>query len=216
MALLVKDQLSPEWFAERQKRVTSSIFNEILSGTPKAWSRIIGEKEGSIRSFYGNEATRWGSNHEDEAVALFEMEENIDVERTGFHVLDQYPDDIGGSPDGLIGKDSLIEVKCPFNPEVHLKTFREQKIPGKYIAQVQGNLLITGRRVGWFLSYDPRQSIDKRLVKIPIIRNDIYLDGLLSRVLQFVECWKGLRSPDQYFVKKQETDIFDDSVPKLF
>jgi len=214
--LLVSEQGSPEWFAARKTRITASRFNEILSGTPAAWNRIISELNGETRAFSGNEATRWGSRYEDEAISLFELEENLDVQRTGFHILDKYPDDIGGSPDGLVGKDSIIEVKCPFNPEIHLKTYREQKIPAKYVAQVQGNLLITGRRVAWFLSYDPRQTPDKRLVKILIVRNDKYIDELLFRLLQFVESWKGLTDPIHYFAKREATDIFDDTLPPLF
>lgn len=214
--LLVKDQGSPEWFAERKKRITASRFNEILSGTPAAWNRVIAELDGVSRPFGGNEATRWGSHYEDEAISLFELEENVDVERTGFHILDEYPDDIGGSPDGLVRSDGIIEVKCPFNPEVHLKTLREQKIPAKYVAQVQGNLLITRRRVAWFLSYDPRQTPDKRLVKILIVRNDNYIDSLLERLLQFVSSWKGLQNTDSFFAKKEATDLFDDSIPPLF
>lgn len=214
--LLVKEQGFPEWFAERKTRITASRFNEILSGTPAAWNRIISELNGETRAFSGNEATRWGSKYEDEAISLFELEENVDVDRTGFHILDEYPDDIGGSPDGLVRTDGIVEVKCPFNPDVHLKTLREQKIPAKYVAQVQGNLLITRRRFGWFISYDPRQTPDKRLVKILIIRNDIYIDSLLARLLQFVESWKGLRDPIHYFAKKEASDLFDDSLPPLF
>lgn len=214
--LLVKDQKSEAWFRERRTRITASRFNEVLSGTPKAWSRIISELNGETRGFSGNEATRWGERYEDDAIALFELEENLDVERTGFHVLDKYPDDIGGSPDGLVRDDTVVEVKCPFNPEIHLKTYREQKVPGKYVAQVQGNMLITGRRFSWFLSYDPRQTPEKRLVKILIVRNQNYIDALVPRLLEFVESWKGLRDPTHYFAKKEASDIFDDGLPPLF
>lgn len=216
MVELVREQKSEIWHRERKTRITSSSFNDILSGTPNGWRRIIEEKEGIRKAFSGNEATRWGEKYETEAIRLFELEEDLDITPTGFWIMDSYPDDIGGSPDGLIGEDSIVEVKCPYNPLVHRKTFLEQKIPGKYIPQIQGNLMITGRRLAWFISYDPRAPIEERLVKIPIIRSDSYLDSLLGRVLQFVECWKGLRNPDSYFVNRVERDIFDDSIPNFF
>lgn len=217
MPLLVKQQRTEEWFRERSTRITASIFNDVLNGSPNTWSRLIDELEGNRSRFAGNDATEWGERYEDEAIRLFELEENLDVERTGFWIDDDYPDLFGGSPDGLIGSDTVVEVKCPYNPEVHLKTLRDQKVPGKYIAQVQGNLWITRRTSSWFLSYDPRQTPDKAIVKIPVLKNQNYIDGLRSRLLQFAECWKDFRDPAQYFkAQKPEIDILSDDIPALF
>lgn len=214
--LLVKDQRSPEWFAARRTRITASRFNEVLNGTPKAWSRLLSEIQGDRPGFRGNAATRWGERYESEAIAFFEFQEGLDVDTTGFHVMDEFPEDIGSSPDGLIGSEYAVEVKCPYNSDVHLKTWKEQKVPAKYVPQVQGHLLVTGRRFVWFLSYDPRQPIEKRLVKILVIRNNHYIDGLRTRLLQFVEFCKVTKDPSLYFGKKETTDIFDDSLPLLF
>lgn len=213
--LLVEKPLTPEWFAARKNRITASRFNDILNGTPKAWERIIDEMDGTRAGFRGNDATEWGNNHEEEAIRLFEFQENVDVVRTGFWIMDDYPD-IGGTPDGLLGDDFTLQVKCPYNPDVHYKTWKEQRIPGKYLAQVQGEMMITGRRFAWFISYDPRADADFQLVKILIPRNQNYIDGLLARLLQFRECWQGFINPSEYFVTAPKIDISTDPIPKLF
>lgn len=213
--LLVKEPLSPEWFAARKNRLTASKFNDILNGTPTAWSRLIDEMDGTREGFKGNDATRWGEKYESEAIDLFAFEENLDVEPTGLWVMDEH-DFIGGTPDGLIGDDFTVQVKCPYNPEIHLKTWRDQKIPGKYFPQVQGELMVTGRRFVWFISYDPRAAVNQRLVKILIPRNQNFIDGLLARLLQFWECREGFYNPERYFVTAPKIDVLNGTIPKLF
>lgn len=213
--LLVKEPLSEAWFAARRGRLTASRFNDILNGTPTGWSRIIDELNGDREGFRGNAATDWGTENEDGAITLFELQERVEVERTGFWIMDDFPF-IGGTPDGLLGSDYTLQVKCPYNPEVHLKSWRDQRIPGKYIPQVQGELMITGRSYAWFISYDPRADIDKQLVKILIPKNQNYIDALLVRLLQFYQCWKESRDPLEYFLTAKVADPVNGSLPKLF
>jgi putative phage-type endonuclease len=210
---LIKEQLSDDWFKARDNCITGSQFNDVLNGTPTTWARIIAEKNGTAERFRGNKATEWGTKYEPEAIDLFSFQEQVDVVRTGFWVCDDNPF-IGGSPDGLIGSDHLIEVKCPFNPDVHLKTYREKKIPGKYVPQVQGNLGITGRRFAWFISYDPRASVETKLVKILVARDDAYIESLFTRLNLFLECWKNGKDPLDYFELPGKVDL--DNMPKLF
>lgn len=62
---------------------------------------------------------------------------------------------IGVSPDGLIGDEGGVEVKCPYNSAVHLNTWRHG-MPAEHKPQVQSNLWVTGRKWWDFISYDPR------------------------------------------------------------
>jgi len=212
---LAGEPLSDQWFENRKGKITASRFNDVLNGTPAGWSRLLGELDGSVKGFGGNAATGWGTDHEQEAIDLFSFEESINVNPTGFWIMDDFPF-IGGTPDGLIGADTTVQVKCPFNPEVHLKTVREQRIPSKYLAQVQGELMVTGRKFVWFISYDPRAKLADRLVKILIPRNQNYIDVLLGRLLKFWECYEGFRNPEEYFITAPKIDIAKDQIPKLF
>jgi hypothetical protein len=62
---------------------------------------------------------------------------------------------IGCSPDGLIGDDGLLEIKCPFNGSIHLATADGGYVPKMHWPQIQGSLWITGRKWYLFASYDP-------------------------------------------------------------
>ena len=83
------------------------------------------------------------------------------MEQTGNTVVSNkryaaYDDQIGGTPDGYIGKDGLIEVKCPYNGGNHLQTLLKGEIYNReYLYQIQGYLMITGRQWCDFVTYDP-------------------------------------------------------------
>jgi hypothetical protein len=59
---------------------------------------------------------------------------------------------IGYSPDGLVGDDGLIEIKCP-RPKGHLLTILAEHPPIEHMAQLQCGLLVTGRQWIDFVSY---------------------------------------------------------------
>ncbi len=91
-----------------------------------------------------------GAILEAEAIPWLEFTHNLTVQRVGFVTSDDGR--IGCSPDGLIGDDGGIEIKCP-QPPAHLKYLLGGVVPKDYLAQVHGSLYVTGR--GWwkFLSY---------------------------------------------------------------
>ena len=161
-------------------------------------------------------ATVWG--HENEPQARSEYLKHLEKENpfavvteTGFHklnidhVMAEY---IGGSPDGLVDEDGILEIKCPFSEAVHVANIRRilniskdsedeegytQKthgIPKEYYAQVQGNLWVTGRQYCDFVSFNPRVNGPYRLVICRVDRDDEYIDRLANCVLKFVEILK--------------------------
>jgi hypothetical protein len=126
------------------------------------------------KMFHGNNATEWGNSFEGEAIELFSDMLNKEIINVGFI---NYDDNFGGTPDG-ISHDSLfgIEVKCPYNPSIHLDNLLLDSLAFKkerkeYYWQIQGYSLITGIENWYFISYDPRQ-IDYKIKIIPIKRNE--------------------------------------------
>jgi hypothetical protein len=126
------------------------------------------------KMFHGNNATEWGNSFEGEAIELFSDMLNKEIINVGFI---NYDDNFGGTPDG-ISHDNLfgIEVKCPYNPSIHLDNLLLDSLAFKkerkeYYWQIQGYSLITGIENWYFVSYDPRQ-IDYKLKILPIKRNE--------------------------------------------
>jgi hypothetical protein len=94
---------------------------------------------------------------------------------------------IGCSPDGIIGADGLLELKCPYQPGKHVQHIRylHSGLPSEYKPQVQGSLWVTGRQWYLFASFDGRFPEERQLVSISVQRDDVYIARLAERVIAF-------------------------------
>lgn len=152
------EQRSAEWFAVRANRITGSAIGSILDFSPFAtpadvMRRMVREYCGEPSEFKGNVATEYGTLNEPNALADYRMQHN-EVSECGFYV---HPDFewLGASPDGLIGVDGLLEIKCPYgmrHSSDEFKSIGEQK---HYYAQVQYQLFCTGRMWCDFYQWSP-------------------------------------------------------------
>lgn len=153
-------QGSPEWAKLRLGVPTASEFDALI--TPKAEMRV---GQGPTTYLYkklcerslgfamdGGSSFAMGNGTilEQEALPWFEFAHEIKVDRVGFCTTDDGR--IGASPDGLIGDEGGIEIKCP-NPETHLAWLMEKSLPKEHFAQVHGSMLVSGRKWWNFLSY---------------------------------------------------------------
>jgi hypothetical protein len=189
-------QGSPEWFAAKLGKVSSSGISAVLSkgrngGIPLTRNsymddliaeRMLGRTIGSFE----NEAMQWGSACEAEARTFYELTRNVDVQQVGFIDHPTIPM-AGSSPDGLIGDDGFIEAKCP-NTETHLFTMRKNAVPPKYIKQIlwQASTL-PDRKFCDFISYDPRlEDRSKRLFVKRVIIDRVEVSRLEDAVRQFL------------------------------
>ena len=159
MKVLNFEQRSPEWFAARIGIPTASNFADIMTtkGEPskqreKYLLKLAGEKvSGTVQETFKSAAMEHGIITEDEARKMYELVSGNTVEQVGFCVSD---DGYGASPDGLIGEDGCLEIKCPMI-HTHVKYLLDGTLPTEYFQQVQGQLLVTGRKWCDFVSYFP-------------------------------------------------------------
>ncbi len=153
-------QGSPEWLALRLGVVTASEIDALVSPT---WKVRTGEGPTNylykkvcekFMGFTMDTGSSWhmdaGSIMEHEALPWFEFDQDVKVDRVGFITSDT--GEIGCSPDGLIGEDGGIELKCP-SPPVHLKYLMENNLPAEYRAQVNFSMYVTHRKWWKFVSY---------------------------------------------------------------
>ena len=117
-------------------------------------------------------------------LARFEYELNcfVDVELVTFITHDTIK--AGYSPDGLVGNDGAIEIKCP-KTTTHLETVLSGKIPSIHIPQIQGGLWISERDWIDFISYDPRIQSGKSFFCVRSYRDDAYIKNLENEVIIF-------------------------------
>lgn len=186
-------QHSDEWFKARLGKATASRFSDILAEikSGEAASRrnyraqlICEILTGEWAKIYETHEMREGTENEPLARVEYEMATGHTVQEVGFCLHDTL--DAGCSPDGLIGEDGMIQIKCP-NTANHLDALMEDKVPSKHIAQIQGEMWITGRRWSDFVSYDPRLPSNLQLFIKRVHRDEVFINELEHKVAAFLE-----------------------------
>lgn len=188
------EQGTQEWLELRLGKVTASKFIEVMTngrgGKPSATAKsymikLVAEiLRGQPMPFFENDAMRWGTETEPQARAMYELKNDVDVKEVAFVELNEF---VGVSPDGLVGDEGLLEIKCP-NTETQIKRFLDGVgLPKEYEAQVQGQLWVTGREWCDFVSFDPRIDVEASYIQTRVYRDEEYIAKLEEKVTAFVE-----------------------------
>lgn len=187
------EQGSPEWFAERCGKVTASRVADVVAKTKSGWgasranyqAQLIAERlTGVVADGYTNAAMQRGTETEPEARATYEFFTNLSVEEAPF-VPHPSIMETGASPDGYVGAEGLVEIKCP-NTATHIETLLGGSVAGKYVTQIQWQLACTGRKWCDFVSYDPRLPASMSLFIKRVPRDDAMIASLESDVVDFL------------------------------
>jgi putative phage-type endonuclease len=187
------EQRTEEWFAARLGKVTASRVADVVAKTKSGYSasranymaELICERlTGSKGDSYQNAAMLWGTNTEPMARAAYESRTGELVEEVGF-VLHNGIREAGCSPDGFVGEDGLIEIKCP-NTATHIDTLLSKEAPSKYVPQMQWQMACTGRKWCDFISYDPRMPENMQFFCIRVHRDPNIIMDLETEVEKFL------------------------------
>lgn len=156
-------QGTPEWHSARAGRVTASRIADLTAKTKSGWgagranylAELVAERlTGTVAEGFSSAAMKWGTDMEPEARTSYSFMRDQEVTPVGF-VIHPTIEMSGASPDGLVGDDGLVEIKCP-NTATHIETLLSGTVPEKYIKQMQWQMACTGRKWCDFVSYDPR------------------------------------------------------------
>jgi putative phage-type endonuclease len=189
----VFEQGSPEWLQERCGRVTASRIADLMARTKTGWgasranyaSQLICERlTGCVAPSFTNAAMIHGTETEPEARRAYEFFVDRDVQQVGF-VPHPTIDMAGASPDGLVGEDGLLELKCP-NTATHIETLLLGEIPDKYMKQMQFQMACTGREWCDFASYDNRLPERMRMFVKRVNRSTIHIEEIEAEVEVFL------------------------------
>lgn len=159
MAMSNTEQRTEEWFAARKGRLTGSMVGAALGLAPymskdDCLRSLVRDMHGMPSEFEGNIATEYGTNFEPQAKVAYELLTGNDVIEVGFIPFETW---VGVSPDGLIGDDGLVEIKCPFGlRKDEDPTFKPLSDQPHYYAQVQMQLHVTARQWCDFFQWSPR------------------------------------------------------------
>lgn len=186
-------QGSAEWHALRCGKVTASRVADVIARTKSGWgasranymAELISERlTGQPAERFTNAAMQWGTENEPKARVAYEWQADVTVDEIGF-VPHPSITMSGASPDGLVGDDGMVEIKCP-NTATHIDTLLDGDVAGKYWTQIQWQLACAGRKWCDFVSYDPRLPDSMRLFVCRVVREDVAIGAMEKDVLKFL------------------------------
>jgi exodeoxyribonuclease (lambda-induced) len=189
------EQGSEAWLKLRLGLVSASRFKDIMtnprsktelfSATAKSYMlELIAEILTGEQKEVSGKALEWGSNNEINAQNEYAFEKGVKVESVGICLTDDKL--IGASPDGFVGDDGGLEIKCPYNSANHIATVVSGEMPKEHMAQVQGNLWVNNREWFDFVSYDPRIEGKGRIFIKRIYRDEEYIKNLEEKIYVFL------------------------------
>lgn len=186
-------QGSPAWFAIRLGKVTASRIADLTATTKSGWGAsrknyladLAAERLTGVPAIsFTNAAMQWGTETEPLARVAYQFFQDAEVEQIGF-VPHPTISMAGASPDGLIGADGLVEIKCP-STATHIDTLLGREIPSKYLQQMQFQMACTGRQWCDFVSFDPRMPESLRLFTARLERDRTVIAAIEDAVRVFL------------------------------
>jgi len=202
---MIVEQRSQEWFDMRKGKITSSEIHKIMGGktifdlTDTAKTYLLEKVSESLGGFAQSAigaALDWGTDLEPLAIDTYSRIKGYPVDKASFIPVGDY---YGGSPDGLVQPDGIIEVKCPYNSANHfkhglIKTAEDfKRIASNYYYQCISNMICAEARWCDFISFDPRVAEEYQLFVFRLELDQSEADFMASKIETAAKYMKELK-----------------------
>ena len=187
------EQRTDEWFAARLGKVTASRVADLMATTKSGYAAsrdnlmallVVERLTGQQQEGYTSASMQWGTEQEPFARAAYEIATGQMVDECGF-VPHPTIANAGASPDGLVGTDGLVEIKCP-NTAGMIDALLAQTVPGKYNAQMQMQMACTGRAWCDYAVFDPRMPAKAQLFIKRVPRDPVFIQKMEAEIVKFL------------------------------
>jgi putative phage-type endonuclease len=193
MRVIPCEQGTAQWLEVRRGRITASrivdVLNQLKRGGEGADRRnyrieLISERlSGRSEPHYVSPEMDWGSEYEPFARSAYEIAQEVIVDTAGF-ILHPTFDFAGSSPDGLVGDDGLIEIKCP-KTTTHTEWLMAGQVPEEHQEQMLWNMVCCERQWCDFISFDPRMPDGLKIFIVRMERDDARILDIEHEVQRF-------------------------------
>lgn len=184
------EQYSPEWWQIREKRMTASKA-ACVQANGKGLITYISEIMSAYYSNsepirYTNEAMERGSLLEADARLVYSLKTGLEVKEVGFFSEGKY---IGASPDGLIGDDGLLEIKCPTD-KVYFEYMLDRKIKSDYLWQMHFQMMVTEREWCDYCVFSP--NFDENIIIQRVYRDESKISKIKAGIETGIDLIKSI------------------------
>lgn len=161
------EQSTPEWYATRLGKLTASKAKTIAVGG-KGLDTLCFDCAAEILTLskantFSTAATEQGKELEPQARFAFEAKTGLTVEEVGFCEENEF---VGCSPDGLVGDDVVVEIKC-VQDNTFVKYLYTREINEEHFYQMQMQMLITSRTKAYYVVYNPNFENSLDITEVP-------------------------------------------------
>lgn len=194
-----------EWYECRRGRVTASAAAaQLMSDDIDDWRALAAKLEEEMDESYqrrpvDSHAFAWGHKYEPEALAALAKALKVDVIEPGL-VLHEMHDTVSATPDGYIGEDTTVQVKC-LNKAEHLTCLNDGTIQHKYYVQTQFESWVSRRQKILYVGFHPQLSKTQRLAIIDIPVDEKMHEEFETRLFKFRLYFEGI---EQWPVKVRQ------------
>ena len=188
------EQRTDDWYAARLGKVTASSLYKVLAKTKTGYGAdrgnymtqlVLERVTNSKADSYTNAAMQWGIDQEPFARAAYEAAKGVMVDEVGF-VPHPTIEAAGASPDGLVGDDGMVEIKCPDSKTALECWLSDNPVEGKYFAQMQWQMRCADRAWCDYVVFDPRMPTKAQLFVTRVTRDDKWLATTEQEVIKFL------------------------------
>lgn len=188
------EQRTDDWYAARLGKVTASSLHKVLSKTKTGYGAdrgnymtqlVLERVTNSKADGYSSAAMQWGIDQEPFARAAYEATRGVMVDEVGF-IPHPTIKDAGASPDGLVGDDGMVEIKCPESKTALECWLSENPVEAKYFAQMQWQMRCADRSWCDYVVFDPRMPAKAQLFIKRVERDDAWLEKAEAEVIKFL------------------------------
>ena len=188
------EQRTDDWFAARLGKVTASSLYKVLAKTKTGYGAdrgnymtqlVLERVTGSKAESYTNASMQWGIDQEPFARAAYEATTGVMVDEVGF-IPHPTIEAAGASPDGLVGDDGMVEIKCPDSKTALECWLSENPVDGKYFAQMQWQMRCANRSWCDYVVFDPRMPAKAQLFIKRVERDNAWLETAEAEVQKFL------------------------------
>lgn len=182
-------QRSIEWHEQRLGRFTASEIYKLMginglgeTGKSYAFDKAVEAVFGEVEENFISYDMQNGIDTEPIAFKKFSELKSlqfVDVSDCGFFNIG---DHAGASPDGLVGSDAILEIKCP-KANTFFKLVATNVIDPKYFYQMQMQMMATNRKKGYFFNYFIFEG-QEFWHEIEVLQDETICDKILDRILE--------------------------------
>lgn len=187
-------QRTYEWVQARIGKVTASRISDIMAKTKSGYAasrqnymaQLITERlTGQPVESFTSAAMLRGIEKEDEAREIYALGKlDVDIVEVG-SISHPTIENFAASPDGLVGDDGLLEIKCP-NTWTHLQFIKTERPAREYILQMHVQMMCTGRKWCDFASYDDRLPDDLSFKVVRVFYDSELAAEIETEVIKFL------------------------------